>query len=544
MKNHFNGTNAPWMGSSNQAILIIRVSSLRQSDNTSFTSQLDDAENYVKAFGLTIIKTFKIIESAKDSDMRKQYKAAFAWADQYKVRHRIFDRSDREARNLKDIEENENRVRRNEIVLHYAKEFKAIHVHSSDSDFLARDYSAVNNKHYSRELSGKVRRGMLTKAMNGHYPGSLPPAGYIQQKIRDEHGRELRRGTIVALDPDPRERQRVIRCFELRAEHNWSASVVRKQLMEESLILPHERTRFSRTKIERIWNYDNSGKFYLGYYDWGGLEHQGKHELFVPQDLARQVILGKKRRAYGKIDDGVLGGGWIKCECGCNIVYDPKAKIIKGTGEKRIYRYYHCSNGKKAHPNLKGMAVTEDYLFEEFGKAVESFSITEKFASEIVDALNATKNLASKAIRERSEEFQRILKRLDDKDSKLLDAHLDGVLEKEEYKRQIERVREERRECAQQLEKINLEISDASMETVKSVLELAISAKSLWNEMTPQERREYLDCVLSNRMLDGVSVRFNLYKPFDVISNFKENQNWSGRTVTHPGRLKGPREPK
>lgn len=515
-----------WMGINNKAILMIRVSGRGQAENTSFTSQQGDGQIYAKTMGLDVVKVFKVVESAKDSAMRTQYKAAFKWADDNGVRHRIFDRGDREARNLTDIEDNEKSVRRDEIVLHYAREFKVFHKDSSDSDFLARDYGAVNHKHYSRELSGKVRRGTLTKAREGHYPHNYTPPGYAHQKRKDENGRELRRGTIVVPHPDPRERKRVVRCFEMRDKHNWSSTIVRKQLMVEGLILPHEASRFSRMRIERIWDYDVHGKFYLGLFDWNGIEYQGKHELFVPQDLARRVILGRKRRAYGKVDDGVLSGGWLKCGCGCNIVYDPKKKVIQATGETREYRYYHCTNGKGAHASLKGLSITEDFLFEEFSTAVSALNISDSFAKDIVDALNETQKAAQTAIKGRSGDFKEALKKLDASEHRAWEAYEEGVLDKDGYKRRLEKIRDQRAEFTQLLEAANLEISDASMETVKSVLELATDAESLWKHMTPRERREYLDQVVSNQVLEAGRVRFDLQKPFSVLSNFKENSKW------------------
>ena len=62
--------------------------------------------------------------------------------------------------------------------------------------------------------------------------------------------------------------------------------------------------------------------------------------------------------------------------------------------------------------------------------------------------------------------------------------------------------------------------------TGKLLLELATSAKSLWKGRSPEERRAYLDKVLSNPILNGVTIEFELKKPFAVLVQMTENVEW------------------
>ncbi len=83
------------------------------------------------------------------------------------------------------------------------------------------------------------------------------------------------------------------------------------------------------------------------------------------------------------------------------------------------------------------------------------------------------------------------------------------------------------------------------MESVKSILELATSAKSLWIRKSAQERKEFLNLILSNPILDGVNVRYELKKPFAVLVKMSENpekEDWCGRRDSnsrHPGSKPG-----
>jgi len=248
-----------WLGDDNRAIGTIRVSGLGQRENTSKVTQARDVIAYCKRMGIELVDLpgierngpapgiYYIIETARKSELRKKYKAIKKAADKLGIRHRVYYKYDREARNLTDNEVGENDVRADKYVLHYVLEDKILHKDSPDSDFLMRDYQAVNNKHYSRDLSTKVRNSYRTKAEMGWFPQTWTPLGYLHQKIKDEHGREFRRGTIIVRDPNPMIVKQVQREFELRAPHDLndpkkilSLQEIRKKIIEEGYIAPNK----------------------------------------------------------------------------------------------------------------------------------------------------------------------------------------------------------------------------------------------------------------------------------------------------------------
>ena len=76
------------------------------------------------------------------------------------------------------------------------------------------------------------------------------------------------------------------------------------------------------------------------------------------------------------------------------------------------------------------------------------------------------------------------------------------------------------------MEKAQLMINDAAGESVKSILELATNAESLWKRRSPEERRLFLEKLLSNPTLDVATVRYEIIKPLRTLSEMKENSNW------------------
>jgi hypothetical protein len=127
------------------------------------------------------------------------------------------------------------------------------------------------------------------------------------------------------------------------------------------------------------------------------------------------------------------------------------------------------------------------------------------------------------------------LKELEDKEDEAYRDYKKGVLDEKGYRRQIERVRSDRRYYSRQLEDANVAINNACMENAKTVIELATNAKSLWLSRSVRERREFLSDILSNQVLEGATVRFKIKKPFDTLARMKGNFNWRLHGDSNPG---------
>jgi hypothetical protein len=87
-------------------------------------------------------------------------------------------------------------------------------------------------------------------------------------------------------------------------------------------------------------------------------------------------------------------------------------------------------------------------------------------------------------------------------------------------------VKANRLEFTKLLEAATLAITDAGMKTVQSTLELATSAKSRWKMASATERKNLLNQLLSNPILDGLTVRYEIKKPFRVLSEMAVSSEW------------------
>ncbi len=517
--------NTEWIGKNKKAIAPLRVSSSGQDGNTSWITQKRDCEEYCRRHGLELVDTIEIVESASTSSLRKKYNEVLKTAFRQNIQHILFHKYDREARNLTDNENNETLVRKGKIVLHYVADGKVLHKNSPDTDFLMRDYHAVQNKHYSRDLSTKIKRATQAKAETGWWPGCRPPDGFVNQRPKSERGFERRRGSTIAIDSNNQTLKRVQREFEIRAETPTpSLRDVRNRVITEGLVPLNLIKKYHTSSIEgRLKNI-----FYDARFIWKGVEYSGNHERIIPSILfwKVQATFGIKL-GYRKNPEALFGHGFLKCAdpaCGCLITFDPKSKKIKATGELKTFKYYRCSNGKRIHQSLR--SISEDSIMEQLSSSVREISIREDFRDELLRAVNETLLKMKRAVKDDIELFKAALAGLREREDRTYDRYDLGEIDKETYNHQRKRLQEEQVQFTEKMELAQLSINDAVGETVESIIELATNAESLWKHMTTEERRLLLDKLLSNRVLDGVTVRYEIIKPLRTLSEMKENEEW------------------
>lgn len=519
------------MGKDKRAVAVVRVSSHRQSDDASFReNQEKEIKLYCDYHGLNLVEVFHFIESAKDSEKRKKSMEAESWADKNKIRHRVFYMSDREARNMTDIERSEKRILKDEIVIHHALDRKIYWKNTPAADFFMREMQGANNKHFVRMIRTKVNFAQKSKAESGWFPGNKPTLGYMTQALIGSDGRELKRGKIVVPDSDIRKVRQVQREFELRGNEKMTLEQIAEQLAAEGFIGFSEVKGYVSTLDRRLRN-----KFYGGTFNWpkDGPEYKGNHELIIKPGLFKLVQQTFNKGGLYQKKRGVFSGGWLKCAhqgCGCFVTYDPKKKKTKNG--LRVHKYYRCSNGKKVHMRLQN--ISEGKIFDQLGGALDALQITDEFAKDLTEAINVVKNKMLDRLRAEMNGFKNGLKDLDNEEDVVFKSLSIGQIDQELFDRQIKRIRFKRNEFTDRLESANERITNNGLETVQSTIELAKSAKSLWSGRTDIEKRELLEKLLSNPVLDGVNVRYDLKKPFAKLVEMKEKVKWRSLRESNP----------
>jgi len=376
-----------------KALLIIRRSGYGQKENTSGDTQLRESLEYAKRHELEVAHQESIIETAFKRKERKKFRALIERALRENIRHVLFFWSSREARNLTDIEENDELIRSGKIIIHHVSEGKVYWKGTPDSDFTYRELNAVINKSESRSKSTMLKASLRTKALGGWWPYRHTPMGYIHHKDRDKFGNPIKGTAKLGIDPDSRNVRLVQREFELRAQGISYDEIRRKNLEEKNLVPETMRQTYSRHAIEeRLKNPLYWGYFYL---TDTPTRYEGQHEKIIPAKILKAVEAVntgnacKQRKSVNSGDD--IFRGWLTCshpECQRLITYEQKKKTLKSTGEAKVYHLYRCSNSRKIHD--KKVYISEEKIWDQFEPAVDRLSITEDFANDIMAALDTT----------------------------------------------------------------------------------------------------------------------------------------------------------
>jgi site-specific DNA recombinase len=507
-----------WLGKSSKAIGIVRVSSKKQGDNNSPGVQRDGITAHAKTLGLHLVDVITLEESAKSSEARVKFHAALARAKRDKVRHLIFWVWDRSTRNFTDYELLEDLIRRGDAVLHVAHERWALHAGSDEGDWLKAEMNTLVAKTYSRQLSRRAKESQDAKARDGWYP-TRPPIGYRNAKLVGANGVVKDRGGTIELLPAGRTLLR--RMYELRvAGHSLEA--IGAAVVAEGLwsALGRKNRRLVAGDIEAILKHE----FYAGYFTWRDERYRGKHEpIFSAEEWAR-LESTFTRGHYGSPlqTAGALSGFLLCAQCGSRITYDPK---VKASGKR--YDYYRCANGHRVH--AKRVHVTEAQLLAQFEAAIANIEMPEALANEISRVLRETHEVVRTERRREIAVLKRTIEDVQTREDKIVAMYVDGKLDDVTYQRQRDLLMTEKYAAMDRLSAANDDLDDKYLVTADRCFELAKRARTLWNQRSPAERRQLLEMVVSNPTLDGANVRWEMKKPFAILSEMANGPDWRAR---------------
>jgi hypothetical protein len=193
-----------------------------------------------------------------------------------------------------------------------------------------------------------------------------------------------------------------------------------------------------------------------------------------------------------------------------------------------MYPYYRCTDGKRVHIGRgeKQVNVLENDILAQLASAMAIIHVTDGLATTIATALSETHRHAQRAKQEAAAVYRAQLVDLDGRADRLYDRLDKGALDSEGYRRQTERLRQERDDLFEKLRDADRVADDEYLVTADRVLELAKSARTLWDQHLPEQQRDLLSAVVCNPRLDQRTVRFDLQKPFEVLVKMRLNAEW------------------
>ncbi|MEJ7623813.1 MAG: recombinase family protein [Pyrinomonadaceae bacterium] len=461
----------------------IRVSTQRQGQaGTSLAEQQGAIERFAITWGLSIVRRFEERETAAKQgrpvflDMLKQLKS-------HQADGVIIHKIDRSARNLKDWADLGVLIDKG-VEVHFASESVDL---NSRGGRLSADIQAVVASDYIRNLREETKKGIYGRLKQGLFPFQAL-VGYLDS------------GPGLPKRIDPTMAPLVRRGFEFYAGGDMGLHSVADALYDMGL----RSKQGKRVAVSGIASMLHN-PFYMGVIRIAktGQTFAGVHTPIITRTLYEQVqnvFAGKTARKTSK--HFFLYRKTITClRCHRFMI----GEVQKG------HIYYRCHKMRCLRRCLR-----EEWITHEFLAGLKTLRLSEGEGEDFRKILEVKlANSAAEAERERA--VIRLQQRaLLERQSRLVDAYMEGILDKEGYYKKKSTLTAEEVELSTRKAAATRADDELTQEMLNS-LELAKSAYLSFKSAPPAEQRELVKILASNLATDGEKLLIKFNSPFDTF---------------------------
>lgn len=462
-----------------QAITLARVSTKEQEEEGySVDAQTEYLEKYCSGHGLTVVKRFKIAETASKPERRKEFQQLLDYLKKHKIEHLVVEKVDRLTRNSKSaividdwLDEDPSRM------LHLPKNGLVLHKNSTSQDRFMWDIYVAVAKQYANNLREEVKKGVLEKLRQGWYPGTRPPIGY---KHTGDKGHKTQ---IVDSETAPLAKA----AFELYDTGNYSIKTLALELKNQGLTNSTGKP-LSKSYVHQMLR----DKFYIGIMTWLGQEYRGNYEPLIDEDLWERVQARLSSGTTPRVEKHMtLLKGKVRCsECGATISWYMQKN-----------RWYgECKSNKPC--TVRGCA-RQDLIEKE---------LTVYFR-QLIAPSPALIAWVKKGLRQshadETEQYQASIQklttahqRLDNQIRVLYEDRLDGRISPKIYDQKFKEKTTERDIIAKNIERLSSKNTDY-IEQAVDILDLTQNAAEIFQSKPLEEQRILLGDIFSNITLSG-----------------------------------------
>lgn len=461
----------------------IRVSTQRQGHNgTSLTEQTAAIDRYAKTWNLPILKRFEERETAAKLG-RPVFLEMVKDLKERKARGVLIHKIDRSARNLRDWAELGSLIDLG-IEVHFVNESLDL---NSRGGRLSADIQAVVASDYIRNLREETIKGIHGRIKQGLYPFPAPP-GYRNT------------GSGKPKEIDPISGPLIKQAYELYASGKYSLLALTEEMFRRGL-----RTR-AGSKVSKNALHDClRNPFYMGLIKVRTLAtlFVGQHTPLVSKrlfDTVQTILSGKSVKK--QVRHFFLFRRMVRCNACRNFLI---AERQKGNV------YYRCHTR-----DCKQAPIREEEMIKQFLELLATIEFnkaeTESFRNAIARYVEEAPRRTEKRRKELVLRKDLVVARLE----KLADAYVDGIFDKELFAAKQNSFTSEKLAIEDELVRLGERTDDAAIK-LREFLELANSACSSFKSANDLEKREFLEIVISNAILDGKSLIIEPNSPFDLI---------------------------
>ena len=480
----------------------IRVSTQRQGlTGTSLAEQQASIERFAQTWDLSISKRFEERETAAKQgrpvflDMLRQLR-------QQKADGLIIHKIDRSARNLKDWADLGSLIDSG-LEVHFASEGLDLR---SRGGRLSADIQAVVASDYIRNLREETKKGLYGRLKQGLFP--FPAVtGYL----------DMGQGKPKLIDPNTGPLVR--KAFELYSKGTWGLIDLSDHLFQLGLRNKQGRRITSNRLSEILHN-----PFYTGVIriKTAGELFPGIHEPLIAKslfDLVQRILDGKN--IHKKQRHFYAFRRFIRCiNCSYNLVPEIQKHRV----------YYRCHT-----KNCLAHCLREDFVNDTLLTKLKKIEFSDGEYEELKRLANSARFQFEDISKRRKAEILLQQSKIRNRQSRLIDAYMEGVIDKEAYLEKKNHLATEEHSLKEQLKAVEATAA-VSTNALGEFLELANSAYLSYKAGNGEQRRELVKIMTSNFTSDGKSVFIKLEKPFEIVAE-REQITSGGPYRDRTGRL-------
>ncbi len=229
--------------------------------------------------------------------------------------------------------------------------------------------------------------------------------------------------------------------------------------------------------------------------------------------------------------------------CGCSVTAEEKNKPLKD-GTTKTYHYYRCSRNKsdgrcsqRDTKYMQEVGRTVSYAESEIEMLFEAvfrpFSWTPELVKRMQEILRAEHSQKSGDHKVHVASLRRRYEMLQTYMDKAYDDKLAGDLAPDQWREKNERWKREREEVKAKIDTLD-EAKDEYIENGVLLIELAQHTEKFYKLATPEQKRQLVEIISSNRVLKDGSIEIDYRKPFDLLAVSGSEEKWWRRGELNP----------
>ena len=344
------------------------------------------------------------------------------------------------------------------------------------------------SKYFVDNLSENTKRGLRQKLRRGEWPG-WAPIGYLNKEHK--------------IIPDPERYKLIKKMFELYSTGKYSLKDLKELIFSSGL-----KSRAEKVLSVSMIQHTLANHFYYGAFIYHGELYQGTHKPIISKKLFDKVqgIMEDKSRPKKRSEKVYAFRGLFKCgECGCAIT----SEIQKG------HNYYRCTK-KKVPCSQK--YVREETLAEQISDILKKVSLSDKWKDKMIEILEKEQIETDRAGFSFSQKLKSQIKECEEKLEKLLDAHLNSDISREEYLEKKQKILNQKIEISEKLKSFEKKGGNW-LEPAKNFILASNQTQITALSDDLQRKSQFLKKAGSNLLLSNRKIKYFPRGAWEILEN-------------------------